>query len=60
MVAASEPWAEAILDDGTVVRVRLVIGKVLVLDGSDDLGGPLVVVQSSTVVSASRPAAEPG
>lgn len=61
IVTANEPWAEAILDDGTVVRVRLVIGKILVVEGETDAyGSPVVAVESFTVASVSRSQAEPG
>jgi hypothetical protein len=54
---ASESWNQYILDDGSMVKMKLVATKVLRLDNKyDNEGNPLYVVQSTNVISVNAPA----
>jgi hypothetical protein len=51
-----EHWNEYLLDDGTVVRMKLVVTEVARLDGEyDDEGNPVYVINSSNVTHVSAP-----
>lgn len=51
-----EHWNEYLLDDGTVVRVKLVATEVVRVDGEyDGEGNPVYVVYSSNVTHVSAP-----
>lgn len=51
-----EHWNEYLVDDGTVVRVKLVVTQIIRLDGEYDAqGDPLYSVQSTTVSSITAP-----
>lgn len=54
--AGAENWNEYLLNDGTVLRVKLVATEVLRLDGvySDD-GEPVYLVKSQNVTATSVP-----
>jgi hypothetical protein len=46
-----EPWSEYVLEDGTTVRIKTVVGEFLRLEGQyDQRGDPLYVVNSTNVV----------
>ncbi len=54
--AAGENWNEYLVDDGTVVKVKLVVTEILRVDGQYDLDrNPLYVVRSSNVIVSSSP-----
>ncbi len=54
--AGAEHWNEYLLDDGTVVRVKLVATEVVRLDGQyDPMGNPAYVVFSTNVTHVSAP-----
>jgi len=51
-----ENWNEYLLDDGTVVTVKLVVTEVARLDDlKDEMGDPMYVVRSSNVMNVSTP-----
>lgn len=53
---AGEHWNEYLTDDGSVLRLKLVVTGVLRIDGKfDDAGNPVYAVQSTNVVSVSAP-----
>jgi len=52
----NEYWNQYLLDDGTVVKIKLVATKVLRIDNKYDAeGNPLYFVQSTNVVSVNAP-----
>lgn len=52
--AGSEEWCEYLVDDGTVVRIRLIVTDILrVVDSYDAQGQPNYLIQSSNVTSIS-------
>jgi hypothetical protein len=54
----AEHWNEYFLDDGSVVRVKLVATEVSRVEGEfDDDGNPAYVVKSATVLAVSSPEA---
>jgi hypothetical protein len=54
--AAGEHWNEYLVDDGTVVRVKLVVTEILRIDGQyDNDRNPLYVVRSGNVIVVSSP-----
>jgi hypothetical protein len=54
--SSGENWNEYLIDDGTVVRLKLVVTDVLRVDGNyDPLGNPIYLVQSTNVMSVSAP-----
>ena len=56
-----EHWNEYLLDDGSVVRLKLVVTSVNRIDGHTDAKGqPLYQVESLNVMSVSAPSAEEG
>ncbi len=51
-----EPWTEYLLEDGTVLRIRLVTSEVLRLDGEYDAdGAPQYQAKTQAIVSVSAP-----
>ncbi len=53
---ASERWNEYLLDDGTILKLKLVVTNIYRVDGQyDPEGNPLYVVHSTNVVSANAP-----
>ncbi len=53
---ASERWNEYILDDGTVVKIKLVLKKVARADGEYDAeGNPVYLIQTTNVVTVTAP-----
>jgi hypothetical protein len=54
--ASGEHWNEYLLDDGSVVRIKLVVTEVLkVKDMYDQQGNPAYVVQHSQVTNVDAP-----
>lgn len=52
---ADERWNEYRCADGTLVRVKVVVSKIVRLDKKDQFGAPVFLVMSSNVVAASAP-----
>lgn len=53
---ASERWNEYLLEDGTVVKMKLVLTKVLKIENEYDReGNPRYVIQSTNVTSLNSP-----
>lgn len=53
---SGEHWNEYLLDDGTVVRIKLVLTSVVRVDGMyDDNGEPVYLVNSQNVMGVSSP-----
>ena len=53
---SGEFWNEYLTDDGSVIRVKLVVTDIVRVDGQYDLQGqPAYLVQSSSVVAVSAP-----
>ena len=54
--ASGEHWNEYLADDGTIIRVKLVVTEVLrVVDQFDPEGNPGYVVKSTNVTAVSAP-----
>ncbi len=54
--ASGEYWNEYLLDDGTVVKIKVVVTDAMRLDGMyDPEGQPLYVVKSNNIMSVSAP-----
>ncbi|MSR77286.1 MAG: hypothetical protein EXS63_03525 [Candidatus Omnitrophica bacterium] len=52
----AERWNEYLLEDGTVLKMKLVLKKVLRVDGEFDAeGNPIYIMQSTNVSSTSSP-----
>lgn len=53
---SGEKWNEYLLEDGTVLKMKLVLKKVYRVDGEyDEEGNPVYVMQSTNVTSVSAP-----
>ncbi len=53
---SSERWNEYFLEDGTILKMKLVLKKVFRVDGEFDAeGNPVYVMQSTNVTSVSAP-----
>jgi hypothetical protein len=53
---ASEYWNQYLLDDGTILKMKLVATKVLRLENRyDNEGSPIYLVQSTNVLSVNAP-----
>jgi hypothetical protein len=53
---SNEHWNQYMLDDGTVIKMKLVATKVMRVDGKyDNEGNPLYVIQSTNITSVSAP-----
>lgn len=50
-----EPWAKYRLDDGTVVRMRLIVADVVRLHKKSPTGEPVYVVKSSNILAVEEP-----
>lgn len=54
--SGGEHWNEYLLDDGSVVKIKLVVTGVLRLEGQyDQEGNPNYVVKSTNIVATSAP-----
>jgi hypothetical protein len=54
----AEQWNEYFLDDGSVVRVKLVATEIARVEGEyDDDGNPVYIVRSANVLAISAPQA---
>ncbi len=52
----NECWNQYLLDDGTVVKMKLVATKVLRVDAEfDPEGNPLYIIQSTNITSVNAP-----
>ncbi|HHT9131805.1 MAG TPA: hypothetical protein ACFYED_04895 [Candidatus Tripitaka californicus] len=54
--SSSENWSEYLLEDGSVVKMKLVVTEIVRVDGrydSDD--NPMYIVKSSNVIAVSSP-----
>jgi hypothetical protein len=52
----TEPWASYLLDDGSVVRVKLVVTEIFRVVGQyDPIGNPSYIVNSTNVMNVSSP-----
>ena len=55
-VEGEEPWTSYLLDDGTLLRVKLALTNIFRLEGQQDhLGRPVYVFESTNVLSISVP-----
>ena len=53
---SSERWNEYLLEDGTVLKMKLVLKKVYKVEGEyDEEGNPVYVMQSTNVTAVSSP-----
>jgi hypothetical protein len=53
---SGENWNEYLLDDGTVIRLKLVVTEAVRVDGQyDPEGNPLYLVKSTNVMGVSAP-----
>lgn len=53
---AGEHWNEYLVDDGTVIRVKLVATEIVKVEGEwDQLGNPLYIVGSTNLAVVSSP-----
>lgn len=53
---SGERWNEYFLEDGTVLKMKLVLKKVFKVEGEfDEEGNPVYVMQSTNVTSVSAP-----
>jgi hypothetical protein len=51
-----ENWNEYLADDGSVIRIKLVVTEVIRLDGQyDQDGNPMYLAKSTNVMSVSAP-----
>jgi hypothetical protein len=54
--AGGEHWNEYLLDDGSIVKIKLVATDVVRLDGEyDPSGNPVYLVQSTNVMAVDAP-----
>lgn len=54
--SSGEHWNEYLVDDGSVVRIKLVATEILRLDDQfDPQGNPVYLVQSTNVMSVNSP-----
>lgn len=52
----NEYWNQYLLDDGTVIKMKLVATKVLRVDSKyDPEGNPLYIIQSTNITSVNAP-----
>lgn len=53
---SNEKWNEYLLEDGTVLKMKLILKKVLKIDGQyDPEGNPVYVMQSTNVSTINSP-----
>ncbi len=51
-----EPWTSYLLDDGTLMRVKLALTNIFRIEGQQDhLGRPVYVFESNNLMSVSVP-----
>lgn len=50
-----EPWARYKLQDGTMIRLKLVVSDVLRTNQTDATGAPVYAVKSSNVLAVDPP-----
>lgn len=52
-----EHWNEYLVDDGSVIRIKLVVTEVLKLDGQYDpiTGDPIYIAKSQNIINVSSP-----
>lgn len=55
-----EPWTKHKLQDGTIVRMKLVVADVVRLTTKDDDGNPHYIVKSSNILAVDSPGAPSG
>ena len=56
-----ENWNEYLADDGTVIRIKLVVQEVFRVDGQvDEQGQPVYLIKSQNVTNVSAVAEEDG
>ena len=55
--AGVEHWNEYLVDDGSVIRIKLVVTEVLRLEGQYDpaTGDPIYIAKSQNIVNVSSP-----
>lgn len=54
--AANEPWTEYQLEDGTIVRVRVIMVRAVKRDGQfNDQGAPLYDLEMQQIVNVDAP-----
>ena len=54
--SGGEHWNEYLVEDGTMIKIKLVASEVVRLQGEYDAGGnPVYLVQSTNVMSVSAP-----
>lgn len=54
--SGGEHWNEYLVEDGTVIKIKLVASEVVRLNGEyDQAGNPVYIVQSTNVLSVSVP-----
>jgi len=54
--SGGEHWNEYLVEDGTVIKIKLVASEVVRLNGEyDQAGNPVYIVQSTNVLSVSAP-----
>ena len=55
-IEGEEPWISYLLDDGTLLRVKLTLTNIFRVEGQQDqLGRPVYVFESTNVLSISVP-----
>lgn len=55
-IEGEEPWTSYLLDDGTLLRVKLTLTNIFRVEGQQDqLGRPVYVFESTNVMSISVP-----
>lgn len=53
---SNEPWNEYLVEDGSVIKVKLVTTEVLRVDGEHDpQGNPVYLTQSTNIMAVSAP-----
>ena len=53
---SGEFWNEYLMDDGSVVRMKVVVTSIVRVDGQyDEQNNPMYLIQSSPVVAVSAP-----
>lgn len=54
--SSNERWNEYLLEDGTVLKMKLILKKVMKIDGQyDPEGNPVYVMQSTNVSAINSP-----
>jgi hypothetical protein len=54
--SGAEHWNEYLVDDGTVIKIKLVATEVMRLEGEyDPAGNPMYLVQSTNVMAVDAP-----